>query len=73
MLSPLSKGKFHRAISESGCTFCFWSISERAVELGQQFANAFNCNGVNSTETVECLRNIDGTKLALGQLGLLVC
>ncbi|PNF42132.1 Esterase FE4 [Cryptotermes secundus] len=57
MLSPMSKGLFHRAISQSGTAFHWWGFMnagrDRAFRLGQ----ALGCNTNSPDELLEFLQN----------------
>jgi juvenile-hormone esterase len=70
MFSPLSRGLFHGAISQSGCATCFWSFTGKAPEYARKYAELFNCTG-SSSDIVECLREKDATSLIAGQLAFL--
>ncbi|KAM6252906.1 fatty acyl-CoA hydrolase precursor, medium chain-like isoform 2-T2 [Porphyrio hochstetteri] len=55
VLSPLAKGLFHKAISESG-TAIRVLFTEQPKEEGQRIATASGCEKSSSAATVECLR-----------------
>ncbi|CAD7081835.1 unnamed protein product [Hermetia illucens] len=59
LVSPLSKGFFHKAIMHSGNYFDFWTIIDRkvAIERTKKLASLVNCTTANgSEELVGCLR-----------------
>ncbi|XP_030060311.1 fatty acyl-CoA hydrolase precursor, medium chain isoform X1 [Microcaecilia unicolor] len=59
ILSPLSKGLFHKAISESGvATFPGIIMSDPVViaEFANMTANLLGCEGMDSAAAVNCLR-----------------
>ncbi|CAG9864100.1 unnamed protein product [Phyllotreta striolata] len=54
--SPLSRGLFHRGLSQSGTALQSWAIVEKPLEKAKTVANALACP-TNSTETmVDCMR-----------------
>ncbi|XP_015706686.1 fatty acyl-CoA hydrolase precursor, medium chain-like [Coturnix japonica] len=55
VLSPLAKGLFHRAISESGVAIRLL-FTERPEEEAQRIAAASGCEKSSSAALVECLR-----------------
>ncbi|XP_021956499.1 venom carboxylesterase-6 [Folsomia candida] len=70
MFSPMSRGLFHGAISQSGCATCFWSITEKAAENAQKYSALLNCTG-NSKEILSCLKQKDAKDLVFMQLAFL--
>jgi para-nitrobenzyl esterase len=59
LLSPLSKGLFHKAILQSGPCLTTPSL-ESALSLGDQFQDAVNCNiSSNSSEILSCMRALE--------------
>ncbi|XP_036605950.1 carboxylesterase 4A [Trichosurus vulpecula] len=57
ILSPLSKGLFHRAISQSGTALIKIFISYEPLKIAKRIAKAANC-ATNSTQAlVQCLRS----------------
>ncbi|XP_044750331.1 uncharacterized protein LOC123310753 [Coccinella septempunctata] len=65
MVSPLSKGLFHRAISQSGSGLALWStpLNELHKQIGPLQGLYFQCNTSTSKNLVECLRKIDAKDL----------
>ncbi|XP_077288427.1 venom carboxylesterase-6-like [Arctopsyche grandis] len=57
MLSPLSKGLFHRGISQSGTVCCPWTLQTRPLEKAQFIGNQLGCPTKSSKKMIECLRN----------------
>lgn len=60
MLSPMSKGLFHKAILQSGSPVCRWAISPAGVsrKLAHSVATVAGCNFNTSQNLVECLREL---------------
>ncbi|KAK3746977.1 hypothetical protein QZH41_002529 [Actinostola sp. cb2023] len=61
ILSPLTKGLFHRAIMESGVEFSPFAILplEKAVKMSKIVADKLLCKTNDSQKMVDCLRNKD--------------
>ncbi|XP_069694783.1 uncharacterized protein [Periplaneta americana] len=61
MLSPMSRGLFHRAISQSGTALCSWSFAPNgsSTSMAEKLGGLFNCPTQNSSELVSCLRSKD--------------
>ncbi|KAJ4446939.1 hypothetical protein ANN_13641 [Periplaneta americana] len=72
MLSPASRGLFHRAISQSGVAISTWVLAPRGQSrrLAGQVAALFNCTTESSSELVACLREQDAYKLYSSSEGL---
>ncbi|KAJ9594873.1 hypothetical protein L9F63_013834, partial [Diploptera punctata] len=61
MLSPLSTGLFHRAISESGTAMALWAWPVDSLSIARRQAAFSGCNPEDSTyNIVACLRAKDG-------------
>ncbi|EFX78593.1 hypothetical protein DAPPUDRAFT_105042 [Daphnia pulex] len=56
MLSPHSKGLFHRAIAQSGSTRCPWALQKTVGEYTHSLANNLNCPTSDSRQLLQCLR-----------------
>lgn len=58
MLSPLSRGLFHQAISLSGTALCWWASIKRPLEKARKMARLLKCPGKDeqTKEMVECFR-----------------
>ncbi|XP_049777138.1 venom carboxylesterase-6-like [Schistocerca cancellata] len=68
MLSPLAKGLFHRAISQSGVALSPWAVSQTGGEQNaRKLAALMDCPTEPSAALVDCLRNVDDYKLAGAQ------
>ncbi|XP_072760700.1 carboxylic ester hydrolase isoform X2 [Anoplolepis gracilipes] len=65
MINPLSKGLFHRGISQSGNFYNPWTLTppgsakEKAIILGKHL----RCNTDNSAELIKCLRTRDAKEI----------
>lgn len=60
ILSPLSKGLFHGAISESGSALMpLFFRTDSILSQAQRLAQAVGCPTENSEELVSCLRTVD--------------
>jgi len=55
VLSPLSKGLFDRAISQSGSSMCYWSLHPNIGEKSLKLASLLQCP-TDSRQLLECLR-----------------
>ncbi|XP_069694918.1 venom carboxylesterase-6-like [Periplaneta americana] len=56
-LSPLSRGLFHRGISQSGSALQSWTLMEKGSSKARQLGSTLGCKTDNSDELAECLRN----------------
>jgi len=56
ILSPHSKGLFHRAISQSGSSMCPWSLMTNIGYYTKQLAMGLNCPTNSSSKTIRCLQ-----------------
>ncbi|XP_014487252.1 PREDICTED: venom carboxylesterase-6-like, partial [Dinoponera quadriceps] len=58
MISPLSQGLYHRAISQSGATHCPWALIKPglAKKNAKIVGKHLNCPTENSKELIACLR-----------------
>ncbi|XP_028908042.1 carboxylesterase 3 isoform X4 [Ornithorhynchus anatinus] len=56
VLSPLSKGLFHRAISQSGVSIFPGLVTAHPEPVANIIANLTGCEAASMAETVECLR-----------------
>lgn len=65
MISPLSKGLFHQAISQSGSGLALWSTPYNNLnkQLLTLQASLFSCNTSTSKVLLECLRKVCARKL----------
>jgi len=67
MVSPLSTGLYHTAISESGSHVCNQGISTGSDPLVtvQEVGKELNCSTESSTQLLECLRTKTAAELAV--------
>jgi len=56
MLSPLSRGLFHRAIIQSALPLPHINVSHAAIKRGESLSKSLNCFGIK--EELKCLRQI---------------
>ncbi|XP_077979540.1 acetylcholinesterase-like [Glandiceps talaboti] len=67
MISPKSKGLFHRVIGQSGSPLNYWAIKESPYDsLGnaQRLASSIGCPVEPSNEMVACLRTKDAMEIS---------
>nr|AHJ81343.1 carboxylesterase [Locusta migratoria] len=65
MLSPLSRGLFHRAISQSGVSLNAWAVPRPGgLQKAQKVAALVGCPTEPSAALVDCLRTVDDYKIA---------
>ncbi|XP_037079052.1 acylcarnitine hydrolase-like [Pollicipes pollicipes] len=57
VLSPLAKGLFHRAISQSGTALTSFAAGGKAKDFTHKFAEQLNCSADDVSIMVECVRN----------------
>ncbi|XP_035704166.1 venom carboxylesterase-6 isoform X2 [Folsomia candida] len=69
MLSPLSKGLFHRAISMSGTAISPWALIENPHLQAMEFANDLDCPTDNITMMVACLKSLDANRITRVHFG----
>ncbi|VVC27651.1 Hypothetical protein CINCED_3A005726 [Cinara cedri] len=55
MLSPLSRGLFQKAFSQSGTALCPWTITENVPAKSKAIGAYLGCPTYSSLELVECL------------------
>ncbi|CAB4057118.1 Liver carboxylesterase 1,Putative inactive carboxylesterase 4,Carboxylesterase 1E,Carboxylesterase 1D,Esterase B1,Esterase CM06B1,Liver carboxylesterase B-1,Cholinesterase 1,Acetylcholinesterase,Cholinesterase 2,Acetylcholinesterase 1 [Lepeophtheirus salmonis] len=65
MLSSLSRGLFHRAISLSGSALSWWASLKRPLERAKKLARLLECpyDADKSKEMIECIRGIEMEKM----------
>ncbi|KAF4528619.1 hypothetical protein B566_EDAN009223, partial [Ephemera danica] len=68
LISPLSAGKFHKAIAMSGNALVPWAVKKPEAEEMKLalIAEKFNCPRNPTLKLVDCLRKIDAPTLAKG-------
>ncbi|XP_043269312.1 uncharacterized protein [Venturia canescens] len=64
MMSPMSEGLFHRAISMSGSPTKGEPLTYEQVDYAKKLARIFKCPEDASEKIVECLRNQDAEAIA---------
>ncbi|CAB0007798.1 unnamed protein product [Nesidiocoris tenuis] len=57
LASPLTKGRFQRAIVQSGGSLCDWTMDHKAENHAVEIAAVVKCNGTHS-EIYECLKRV---------------
>lgn len=55
MISPISKGLFHRAILMSGSALSDWALAQSSISATVQVAHELNCP-LEDEELLQCLR-----------------
>jgi carboxylesterase type B len=58
LVSPMSRGLFHKAIFGSGSTLGQWSLPTNQLQLAQKQARLVGCPDVSPTVMLQCLRSI---------------
>jgi len=60
LLSPLSKGLFHKAILQSGTPLCRWAVSPPGLvrKRTEAVATIAGCNPDTSEEILKCLKKV---------------
>ncbi|XP_026844879.1 venom carboxylesterase-6 [Drosophila persimilis] len=56
MVSPMSRGLFHRAIVMSGAATGQWTLPEHQMEVAMRQATLLSCHTDNTTEMIDCMR-----------------
>lgn len=78
LISPLSRGKFHKAIMESGTSLCPWATNPSNMTyyapklMAQMLGLAVGCSHQESLELLICLRGIELSYLLNASIGLQV-
>lgn len=65
MISPLSKGLFHRGIAQSGTVFCPWTLTRPGIarKHTEILAERLNCPHKDSQALMDCLRKKDAAEI----------
>ncbi|XP_049643374.1 carboxylesterase 4A [Suncus etruscus] len=63
MLSPLARGLFHRAISQSGTALVDTFITPDPLKVAKKIAQLAGCQHNNTQVLVSCLRDLSGHQL----------
>lgn len=60
LISPMSKGLFHKAILQSGTPLCRWSTSLPGVSRNRSkiISNLAGCAGKTSEDVLKCLKTL---------------
>ncbi|ODN06368.1 Venom carboxylesterase-6 [Orchesella cincta] len=64
IISPMSKGLFHTALSASGSALNPWAFQPNPIPNGKKLGQFLNCPVDNSKDLVECLRTKDAHDIA---------
>lgn len=67
LLSPLARGLFWTAITQSGSALCDWAVEEHPRSYASQLASSLNCNDESSQTIVKCLRHKSSVDLISAQ------
>lgn len=63
LVSPMSRGLFHRAIMMSGGVTGQWEVPTHQLHLAKKQAKILECPEDNIKEMVDCMRKIDGVRI----------
>ncbi|XP_018321739.1 esterase FE4 isoform X2 [Agrilus planipennis] len=63
LISPMSRGLFHRAILSSGSEYGNWPIPRHQFNLAQKQARLVGCPDDSSQNIISCLKNISAESL----------
>uniref|UniRef100_H0WQ25 Carboxylic ester hydrolase n=1 Tax=Otolemur garnettii TaxID=30611 RepID=H0WQ25_OTOGA len=63
IMSPLARGLFHRAISQSGTAILKFFITPDPLKVAKKVAHLAGCDHNNTQILVECLRALSGAKV----------
>lgn len=72
MVSPLSAGLFHRAITESGTALNPWALQEHPLHYAQMMGEKFSCPTDDNAALVDCLRQQDAYDIADKEFAIMV-
>ncbi|KAG8235925.1 hypothetical protein J437_LFUL014281 [Ladona fulva] len=65
LVSPLSAGLFHRAVSSSGSALSRWALGSNAKATARRHAKILNCPSDDNSKTmIDCLRRKDANDIA---------
>lgn len=68
LMSPATKGLFHRAISQSGAALCSWAHQPNPKVNAVDIAKYLNCSDTSSSEQIlACLKDASKDELNLAQ------
>ncbi|CAH0559101.1 unnamed protein product [Brassicogethes aeneus] len=63
LLSPMSRGLFHKAIMQSGTSLCQWALTRGSPEFALNLAKKFKINSNNSIDILQELRKVPAKQL----------
>ncbi|XP_018328854.1 venom carboxylesterase-6 isoform X2 [Agrilus planipennis] len=69
-LSPLSRGLFHRGMSQSGTTFNTWAFIQKPKERLTVLANHLNCSQMSGKTVIDCLKYLPVKDILKAQMKL---
>lgn len=58
LVSPMSRGLFHRAIAMSGAAMAQWEVPEHQLDLAKQQARLLQCPESDIAEMLECFKKV---------------
>jgi len=67
LLSPLSRGLFHKAIIQSGCAFNFWALQEEPLKNSIKLAAELGCTSEEPSDVLRLLQAAPTEDLILSQ------
>nr|CAD7256567.1 unnamed protein product [Timema shepardi] len=71
LLSPLSKGLFHKAIAMSGSVYCSWALDRSCHGRARRLGEELGCHSDNPQSLAEFLRTVPVTQLVMAQSSML--
>jgi len=72
MLSPMSTGLFHKAISQSGSALKIWALSRNTLQQSRELSSAMGCPTFDTKAMIDCLKKVDARKLVSYHLSSMV-
>jgi len=70
LLSPLTKGLFHKAVAFSGAAFCWWANLPKHAPTAHRLAVELDCPVESSKNMLDCMRAKTAEELMSAQLPL---
>ncbi|XP_049942681.1 juvenile hormone esterase-like [Schistocerca serialis cubense] len=70
LFSPMSRGLFSRAISQSGVAFNSWALMNDMVNTSKTHAAFLGCNKEKDSMTMKCLRQVEAEQIVNSTKGL---
>lgn len=69
LLSPLSRGKFHKAILQSGAPNAAWAVltDDEAINRSMKLAKVLGCKQGSAAEILSCLRRVDAEQFQMNE------